>query len=877
MSINFKYIDYGVKFSGVYSEERDRKKDNLYIFSDNRMKEIFSKKMLERLFEESPTLLTWEEFKERIFYTDRIILKEAKRILAFFKCMPQNIKEELGINSYYDIIDLANNFFAYYRELTLNEVEELEEYPHWQKKYLDYFSQIRKEFDKLCEKYDYTPSDWIEKKENYSDIWVKNFSKIIFVDIVEFPKIYVDIIKELGESKEIEIALQMREGDFDEVEFKIKKIEISPLVKNVRIITFKDDLEEALALIYLRGLDKSWGERSEIYSPAPEKNSFAKILPSYFAPSQNFTMNDTKLYKFLNIQMDILMSEEEKLGKSYQFSKMLSAFEDKIFKEYYNISEEEFVFLNSCAMEGYKYISKKILQDEWFEKNLPLELLEKLSEIIFDLESITTISNTDELYIFFKEHIKMERFIENNLDNKDIFDKFFEIFGIIKSNEVMKIHSNFNEYFGSKMGVALYRLLIQYMKDLAIKSNIKYGQDVALVKGLDFVRYSEEKKEKNYFLDVTDENLPKNQGDNLILTERQRKELGIITKEERREIERYRFFQAIFSGKDCIIFSKKDEEKGVELSPFLEEVILKYSLPLESSPIKNRNTLNMLKKSLVGVGLGYERSEDERFIKEVEDFQESKLQIGAYDYDRLVECPLKFYFSNIEGLTHIVKYEDKDISSRILGIIVHKVLEEFVNSIWKRVLQEGVVEVEYAEIEERLKRAFKKERAKIPLHMDNYCEEIMIPVISKNIVKFFRDLKSNYEGVAIKRFQSEKNSYESSPFYSGDIDVFLKGRADLVIESEMGNEIIDYKTGNKTDGQLDYYTIILYGESGQAKKLVFNAWKGKIEREDKVILTREKLEENIKEFVESSEYMRAEKKAPCVTCEYYNICGRGRE
>ena len=27
----------------------------------------------------------------------------------------------------------------------------------------------------------------------------------------------------------------------------------------------------------------------------------------------------------------------------------------------------------------------------------------------------------------------------------------------------MKIHSNFNEYFGDKMGISLYRLLIQYI------------------------------------------------------------------------------------------------------------------------------------------------------------------------------------------------------------------------------------------------------------------------------------------------------------------------------------------------------------------------------------------------------------------------------
>ena len=296
MSINFKYIDYGIKFSGVYSDERARDRKNLYVFSDNRMKEIFSKRFLMDIFKPSPTLLTMEEFKERVFYTDRVLLKEAKRILAFFKCIPQNIKDELDITTYYDVIDLANNFFAYYKELISNKIEEIGEYPKWQKKYLEYFSQIKISFDEMCEKYNYLPSDWIEDRKNYQDIWVKNFSKIIFVDIVEFPKVYVELLKKLGETMDIEIALQMKEGDFDEENFKIKKVDIPEKVKNIDIYLFEDELEEVLSLIYLKK-----NRSGEIYSPAPERNNFFKILPSYFAPSSAFTMNDTKLYKFLNI------------------------------------------------------------------------------------------------------------------------------------------------------------------------------------------------------------------------------------------------------------------------------------------------------------------------------------------------------------------------------------------------------------------------------------------------------------------------------------------------------------------------------------------------------------------------------------------------
>ena len=871
MSLNFRYIDYGLKFQNIYSGKKYKQEDYLYIFSDNRMRDIFAKRMSEKIFESTPTLITLGELKERIFYTDKTILKEAKRILAFFKCIPQNIKEELNITTYYDMIDLANNFFAYYRELIINEVTELEEYPLWQKRYLEYFSVLKEAFDQLCEKYNYLPSDWLEREENYNDLWLTPFSKIIFVDIVEFPKVYVNIIKKLSKEKEIEIALQMNVGDFDEEHLKLKKVSIPKLLNPMSIYTFKDEIDEALSLIYLKE-----NQKYEVYSPAPEKNSFSKILPNYFVPSQNFTMNDTKLYKFLNLQLDLLINEEEKLGKTYPLSKFLSSFEDKVFKSYYNISDEDFKLLNSCAIEGYKYISKKILQEEWFEKNLPLDFLDKVNEILYDLDSINSISNTNELYIFFKEHIKIERFIEDNLDNVDILDKFFEIFGIIKSNEVMKIHSNFNEYFGNKMGISLYRLLIQYMKDLSIKSNIKYEQNITLIKGMDFVRHSEELKDINYFIDITDEFLPKNLNDSLILTEKQRKELGITTKEERREIERYRFFQALFSGKESVIFTKKDEDKGIEFSPFLEEIILQYSLPILPAPINNINSKNMIRDALLGMTLGYIESSDEIFKKDVNDFKENKLQLGAYDYDKLMECPLNFYFLNIEKLTHTLKFNDKDISSRILGIIVHKVLEEFVNSKWKEILQDGIKEVEYEEILDRMERAFRKERAKIPLHMDNYCQDIMIPIISRNIVKFFKELALIYTGIKIKRFQSEKSSFEKTPFYSGDIDIYLKGRADLVIESEIDNEIIDYKTGNKKDGQLDYYSIILYGESGQARKMVFNAWKGKIEKEEKVTLTREELEENLKSFVESTEYKRMEKKGTCSSCEYHIICGRGR-
>ena len=70
MSLNFRYIDYGLKFQNIYSSKKYKQEDILYIFSDNRMRDIFAKRMSEKIFESTPTLITLGELKERIFYTE---------------------------------------------------------------------------------------------------------------------------------------------------------------------------------------------------------------------------------------------------------------------------------------------------------------------------------------------------------------------------------------------------------------------------------------------------------------------------------------------------------------------------------------------------------------------------------------------------------------------------------------------------------------------------------------------------------------------------------------------------------------------------------------------------------------------------------------
>lgn len=887
--INFRYIGYGTSFIAEYSGKNNQKKDYLYIFNDNRMKSIFSKKMRWNFFNAQPTLLTFNELKEQIFYTDKVILKEAKRILAFYTSIPKDIKEELGIKSYYDVIDFANDFFDYYREIKINKVDKIENIQNWQEKYFLHFEKIKESFDRLLEKYNYIPSDWIEDLQYYKKDFFGRFNKIIFVDIVEFEKVYRDIIVDLGEEKEVEIALQMEKCSFDEENLKFKETilpETSP--SNIFIYQSKDELEESMSLIYLL---KEKAKKGEFYSPAPENSEFFNLFPFYFGKSQAVTMNDTKLYAFLNVQLNLLLNMEERLGETYNLLEFEKAFENRAFKEYYSLTEEDIRLIKKISSNFYQYISLDILHSNEVQYLISEDIgfTKKLEKIFKDFSSILKLKSVDELYNYFKSEISLEKFIQKEYG--DVFEKFFEIFGIMKENENMSIHKSFKSYFDGNLGIALLKLTIQYMKDIAITSNEKVDSERVIIKNIESALYANETKhlfrdqgrfsKTNFFIDITSDLMPGTIKDNLIFTEKQRKELNLTTKEEKREVKKYRFFQMLFTNRNSVIFTKKNEDRGIDISPFIDELCIKYDLKINSAPIELNKSIEILKKSIPSSVIGNLEFNKGEFSKEESDFKDNRLNIGAYDYDNLVKCPLKFYFQKLAQLIPEKDSEVDYLNKQFLGTLVHKILENIVRDIWKDVLSKGVYEIDREIIVEAINREIKNNRSKILVQMDMYLQEILIPLLSENIEIFFKKLASKYKNISIRRFQGEKDAGKNTPFIQDKIDVYLRGKADLVIESDMGNEIIDYKTGGAQEAQLDYYSIILFGDETKAEKTIFNVIKGDMKAPDKVELTKEGLKENILEFLDNPFYIRSERKNICEnnghSCEYIDICGKKRD
>ena len=118
------------------------------------------------------------------------------------------------------------------------------------------------------------------------------------------------------------------------------------------------------------------------------------------------------------------------------------------------------------------------------------------------------------------------------------------------------------------------------------------------------------------------------------------------------------------------------------------------------------------------------------------------------------------------------------------------------------------------------------------------------------------------------KYKTEKIELEAD-----DIDVFITGRADLIIETYDGKKmIVDYKTGGKRTEQLDIYSIIMYGDEQEAEKIIYNVIEAEYEKITKLAISKEELELILNKFISEKKYSRAEKKTSCNNCEYINIC-----
>ena len=592
----------------------------------------------------------------------------------------------------------------------------------------------------------------------------------------------------------------------------------------------------------------------------------------------------------MKIQNELLLSLEPKKRYGISSEELKKALSNEIFRKIYNIDSEAVKKFQKIFDDEYRYIDEKIFENIGYlfktDEKTDEEVLEDIKEIsnIFreiysDLKEISTYTTVSE----FVENIKkigFEKFREENY--LDIVEKFYQAVDNIKSSERLCGKNGFKSLFETGTGANLYTLLIKYMEGVEIKEVERDEKDkiLGIIKNISEARLNnfDMKNSETYFIDIDSSSIPGNLKDNLNFTEVQREKNNFMTFEDKRNIIKYRFIQGIFNSRNCVIFTRKDTDGEKESSPFLDELMMKYNLsPEKITPLSKDDIFEILRKSLLKEEnqISEKLSEDYFILeKSSSDFKDNKMVLGTYDLIDLEKCQYRYFLKSRAEIFG----ESDDIygtSLRFLGIVVHKIFEKITDKIYMNIKRYNNFHIDEEYVNEIVDGILLENKMKIPVYLDLFFQEIMFPKIKENIFKFYREIERELAGKKIKIFWSEKGKTENVSFLSDKMDIFITGRADLVIETEDGEKyIVDYKTGGKKGEQLDIYSIIMYGDENAAHKIIYNAVQGEYEKLTKTDITKEKLMEEFENFIESSEYRRAEKKSACTLCEYKNICRR---
>ena len=502
-------------------------------------------------------------------------------------------------------------------------------------------------------------------------------------------------------------------------------------------------------------------------------------------------------------------------------------------------------------------------QIDWDYKYIGTESNEKISEIYTDIVKVSKIENIDKFITYFNELLSLDMFREKIY--VDFYDKLQEYMGYAKTTEIMLKEREIKSCF--RNGGDILKFLLQYFNDVEIIRNDN-SEGKYLIKPMENCKVTPSRE--SIFINISTKYLPRVKRDSLYLTEKQKKENGFTYYEKERKEERYRFYQALLKNRYNTVIYIKNENSGEGVSPIFSEVLSRYSISKLEKTVYSEDILERL--------MAFKSNEIGEFIqkdlkKDRDDFKNRELSIGPYDYDTLTRCEYRFYLDKVCGLSYFEKEDSLGLSLKFLGTYIHEVFEKLTDKMWKKILNISDYSVTNEEVEELLYKSFYANRKRVPVYLDNYFIQILIPRFTKNIVKFYKEIENLYIEKKVKRIESEKNS-RKEPFLKGDVEVTLSGRVDLVIETTTNNHIIDFKTGSKIDNQLDFYTIMLYGDENAAQKSIYNAFEGSIENQEKAKLTREALKERLIEFFKSGSYFLSEKKSGCLYCEYGDICRR---
>lgn len=747
-------IEYkGLKYNIINNLEEN----NIYIFSNkNDKKEI---EYIEKNKFLNYKLMSETEFWDKFILTNKYILKEEKETIFFYNSLTQNQKKFFNINGYFDCIDIAYNYYNFMKEYLEYKVnlDNIDIYP-WQKDTIKIYLEIHSQMMLLAEKENKIPRYLIHKFSYLNYDLINSYKKIIFIDKFSFTEVEKEYLSNL---KNVEIHLSVLKEDYNEENNYLKKITVDKLKNNIKIIEVNDKLSQIISMI------DNKNDFNTFYDNEENKDNKIKIEniflnQKYFFNNNTFSLELTENYNILSRLNEILKNEK---NKDYQISDIYKLYSIDLFKKIFKIDEYDFKILNKEAL-NFRYInSDKLNSLKFIDNILNYSTKEDFLEILTKIFSLT--------------------------DEKDnCFDINYYFYEAL--TEVNTIDFSFLKDFPKEY----LNLLVKYLKAKKISLEVKEIDDDAIkVKNVSSLSSLNKNNLAliNFQVDVKLKNTK-------FFTRKQREILKLPIHEKEIYNKWHIYYKNIVNADNVYISYIKDEHNNISEIPFLTNLIFEQGINVEKFEFSINDRLNLYKKMYSypdkKISEIYLKDEDKLF-KSDSRFEIEKISVSEFLNLELSE--INYYLS--KKIKDIDILND-DISERVKGNIIHKIIENLFNNYGK-----DIFNISKEEMFENINdKKYILNNIILNKYKDFFWHQFL-DEFKNNFFQFIKKLKEVVEIEKIIRISSEK-SMDLNLKINEEKDIKLIGTCDLFIETYDKNIIIDFKSGKenfKHEKQIQIY------------------------------------------------------------------------
>ncbi len=865
--LNFSYISFRQNLIATVLSEQPAE-GAIFIFPTEKSKRAAIREFQKSWQFSNTVFLTMEELKDDLFPGQYPLLKEEKRTLAFYASLSKEDKEELKINSYFQCIELAHNFFDLWQEFNEEMLDDrIDEsllsfqnldLADWQIAMVKRLLKVKSQYKAFIRKKRFDDTIFAFKKHKMDPRLLHDFQKLVFVNQFYYTKLEKAIIQSAAEwGLEVTICYQLPHRLVDEEKLDIKDFDLQHLfpqqTQHVNIMECKSDFAMMTRLFETIEKDKI----SNVVDAAVSHNSYGHFLNfATFQSSQSENFNKSSIFKYfaaLYALLNSLLWEPSHKKILIPLQNVMQAIVNaELFHSLFpgfeaieQLREEALDVLAALADANYKYIDLDLQCLKTFSAKNAAPVLHALTRLLKRMHKITNITSLVD-FIDAPDGIKIRDILsEKERDYSEVMDSFYRHLSDFKAIEDTGLVKEWDSIFASertplhdfRLAAGILRLFLDYMKPKRIRYIYKLPSSgrIQITNLLDTrnIHY-----EKIAVLNVIEGQVPHARQIPFLFTEKQRKLLHLKTYDDVVQREKYYFFRLLLTSSTVYLFTQKNIEKNVESSSFLEEVKLffpkeKISFSRVPDQYYQNVYLNFLSTDS-SYQTNVEQTRDASFYRIPllinEDLADRQLNLTYYAMKDLLRNPFAFYIQWLGGVRERTTDIDEEFSPSLIGTLVHDILSRVWNILeestaaaifgydFSEIDQEIVQKAIYAILEKQPDYYYK-----IPHNYTHiYFMHVVKPIIEEGVRGFFQFLhhlklsKKNLKILPEREYSStEENKYKtflppiSNPL---NLQIGIRGRTDLRIEDQDNqiHYIFDYKTGGYSAEQLIIYEFFYY-------------------------------------------------------------------